>query len=148
MGEVDVAPIVVAAAATAQRGSPGSPLDVEAEPGLLVVGDAGRLAQVVDNLITNALVHGVPPVRVAARLDGDDVLVTVQDAGTGVPPEMRERLFERFATGRSAGGTGLGLYIVRQLAREHGGEASYRPPEPGEPGAFVVRLPRAPDDAR
>lgn len=148
MGEVDVAPIVVAAAATAQRGSPGSPLDVEAEPGLLVVGDAGRLAQVVDNLITNALVHGVPPVRVAARLDGDDVLVTVQDAGTGVPPEMRERLFERFATGRSAGGTGLGLYIVRQLAREHGGEASYRPPELGEPGAFTVRLPRAPDDAR
>ncbi|QWF23548.1 PAS domain S-box protein [Nocardioides sp. LMS-CY] len=148
MGEVDVAPIVVAAAATAQRGSPDRALDVEAEPGLLVVGDAGRLAQVVDNLITNALVHGVPPVRVAARLDGDDVLVTVQDAGTGVPPEMRERLFERFATGRSAGGTGLGLYIVRQLAREHGGEASYRPPELGEPGAFVVRLPRAPDDAR
>lgn len=146
--EVDVAPIVTAAAVTAQRANPGLALDVGAEPGLLVVGDPGRLAQVVDNLITNAIVHGVPPVRVAARLDGDDVLVAVQDSGSGVPPEMRERLFERFATGRSAGGTGLGLYIVRQLAREHGGDASYRPPEPGEPGAFVVRLPRAGAEAR
>ena len=146
--EVDVAPIVTAAAVTAQRANPGLALDVSAEPGLLVVGDPGRLAQVVDNLITNAIVHGVPPVRVAARLDGDDVLVAVQDSGGGVPPEMRERLFERFATGRSAGGTGLGLYIVRQLAREHGGDAAYRPPEPGEPGAFVVRLPRAGAEAR
>ncbi|MFC6343396.1 ATP-binding protein, partial [Nocardioides hankookensis] len=53
------------------------------------------------------------------------------------------RLFERFATGRSAGGTGLGLYIVRELAREHGGDATYRPPTGDGPGAFEIRLPRA-----
>lgn len=141
--EVDVAPIVTAAVATAQRGSAEAPIEVEAETGLLVVGDGGRLAQAVDNLITNALVHGAPPVRVLARIEGDDVLVIVQDSGGGVPPEMRERLFERFATGRPTGGTGLGLYIVRQLAREHGGDASYRAPERGERGAFVLRLPRA-----
>jgi signal transduction histidine kinase len=87
-------------------------------------------------------VHGADPVRVVARSDGDDVLVEVQDAGVGVPPEMRERLFERFSTGRARGGTGLGLYIVRQLARAHGGDASYRPPDGGSAGAFVVRLPR------
>jgi signal transduction histidine kinase len=55
---------------------------------------------------------------------------------------MRDRLFDRFATGRRSGGTGLGLFIVRELARAHGGDADYEPPSAGRPsGAFVVTLP-------
>jgi signal transduction histidine kinase len=62
---------------------------------------------------------------------------------------MRERLFDRFASGRSGGGTGLGLYIVRQLARSHDGEAAYRPGVggDGDGGSFVLTLPRAGADA-
>jgi len=52
-------------------------------------------------------------------------------------------LFERFSTGQAKGGTGLGLFIVRQLVRAHGGDAFYRAPEGEVSGAFVVRLPRA-----
>jgi PAS domain S-box-containing protein len=150
-GPVDVGRVVTDAVATALRSRPDESIEAEVhaevhaglDVGLDVMGDAGRLGQVVDNLVSNALLHGAAPVRVIARSDGDDVVVEVQDAGHGVPPEMRERLFERFSTGRARGGTGLGLYIVRQLARAHGGDASYRPPGGGRPGAFVVRLPRA-----
>jgi signal transduction histidine kinase len=71
---------------------------------------------------------------VAARLAGDWIEVTVQDEGIGIAPGEHERIFERFVQGetgdrRRFGGIGLGLYIVRQLARAQGGEvaASSRP---------------------
>jgi signal transduction histidine kinase len=112
-----------------------------------VRGDSERLAQVVDNLIGNALGHGAPPVIATARRVGSDIEIAVSDAGPGVQAEMSERLFERFSTGRAAGGTGLGLYIVRQLARAHGGDATYRRPKESEPGAFVVLLPDSPPNA-
>ncbi len=66
------------------------------------------------------------------------VVIVVHDAGPGIPEEMRAKLFERFATS-SQGGTGLGLYIVRELAHAQGGEASYRV----EDGAFMITLPSA-----
>ncbi|WP_343907590.1 PAS domain S-box protein [Nocardioides aquiterrae] len=142
---VDVLRLAEAAVATAQRIHPADEVLVEGEPGLVVDGDPDRLAQVLDNLIGNALRHGRPPVRVTVHRVGDTVEVAVGDSGSGVPEEMRERLFDRFATGRSRGGTGLGLFIVRQLARSHAGDAVYLPPAPGEPGSgrFVVSLPLA-----
>lgn len=146
VGPVDVGSLVEAAAQEARRSHPGTVVDVEVEPGLVVPGDAGRLAQAVDNLIGNALRHGVPPARVTARAVGDMVEIEVSDSGSGVSAEMRDRLFERFATGRAGGGTGLGLYIVRQLARSHRGDATYRPGEGGTSGAFVITLPRNRDD--
>jgi signal transduction histidine kinase len=84
------------------------------------------------------LVHGRSPVRVSAREAGDLVEVAVSDAGDGVPEELRDRLFERFAT-RGGHGTGLGLHIVRELARAQAGDATYVAGD----NAFVVRLPRA-----
>ena len=143
---VDVLRVAEVAVATELRLHPEAEIVLTGEEGGLVVGDADRLAQALDNLVENALRHGRGPVHVAvSRVDGT-VEVAVSDAGSGVPDEMRERLFDRFATGRSRGGTGLGLYIVRQLARSHGGDASYRPPAAGETGsgAFVVSLPLAP----
>jgi PAS domain S-box-containing protein len=116
-----------------------------AEPGAVRLGriaplhvraDADRLAQMVENLITNALRYGATPVEITAESDGPNVAIVVRDAGPGIPEEMRARLFERFATS-SQGGTGLGLYIVRELAHAQGGEASYR----AEDAAFVITLP-------
>ena len=138
---VDIGRVVTTSVATARRTHPDAQITVEVEPDLLVSGDAERLAQVVDNLVANALRHGTPPVTATARRVDAGIEVAVSDAGPGVPAEMIERLFERFSTGRATGGTGLGLFIVRQLVREHGGEASYRPPTPSTPGAFVVTLP-------
>ena len=118
-----------------------------AEPGHVRLGrveplhvraDADRLAQMVENLVTNALRYGAAPVEITAESDGPMVEIVVRDAGPGIPEEMQARLFERFATS-SQGGTGLGLYIVRELARAQGGDASYR----AEDGAFVITLPSA-----
>nr|WP_258562812.1 HAMP domain-containing sensor histidine kinase [Nocardioides sp. MAH-18] len=145
---VDVGPIVAACVATAQRSHPGAPITADVSTGLEVDGDAVRLGQLVDNLIGNALVHGSPPVAVTAEGDADRVRIRVRDSGAGVPDTMQDRLFERFSTGRAAGGTGLGLFIVRQLAQAHGGDAWYRLPEAGDAGEFVVEMPRlghAPD---
>ena len=103
----------------------------------VVLADPGRLTQAMDNLVTNALRHGRAPVRVRVTPHSETVEIAVTDAGDGVDPEMVPRLFGRFATG-SAKGTGLGLHIVRELARAHGGEASYR----SDDGAFVIELPR------
>jgi PAS domain S-box-containing protein len=141
---VDAGALVAACAAAARRADPDADVVAESEPGLVVEGDRDRLAQAVDNLIGNALRHGVPPVRVTARGAGPDVEIEVADTGPGIAEGMRPRLFDRFATGRTRGGTGLGLYIVRQLARSHDGEATYRPPTEGRGGAFVLTLPRAP----
>jgi signal transduction histidine kinase len=92
----------------------------------------------IDNLVLNALRHGRPPVSVTASGGAGHVVIAVRDAGSGVSEEIRGRLFERFATG-SRHGTGLGLFLVRELARAHGGDATYR----AEDGAFLVSLPPA-----
>jgi signal transduction histidine kinase len=87
----------------------------------------------------------VPPVHLTAERSGDTVERWVSDRGPGVAEAMRPRLFDRFATERSRSGTGLGLFIVRELARAQGGEAFYEPASPDRPaGAFVISLPRAP----
>ena len=117
---------------------PDAVIEDELGSGVRAVVDGDRLAQVVDNLVANAVAYGKSPIRVAAQEVDDVVEVSVRDAGPGVPPELRDRLFERFAT-KGGHGTGLGLHIVRELTRALGGEATYRP----EDNTFVVRLPRA-----
>ena len=116
---------------------PDAVIETELGAGVRAVVDADRLAQIVDNLVANAVAYGRSPIHVSTREDGDAAELTVRDAGPGVPPELRDRLFERFAS-KGGHGTGLGLHIVRELARALGGEATYLPEE----NAFVVRLPR------
>jgi PAS domain S-box-containing protein len=113
-------------------------IEGELPSGLHVLADPDRVAQIIDNLVANAAAHGRSPIRVIAREAGDAVELVVSDAGEGVPEEMRDRLFERFAT-RGGHGTGLGLHIVRELARAQAGDATYV----ARDNAFVVRLPRA-----
>jgi PAS domain S-box-containing protein len=115
---------------------PGAEVVLEAPAGLVAHADPGRFDQMVDNLLVNALRHGQPPVTVSARAADEQVLVSVTDSGPGVSRKVLPRLFERYGT--SSGGTGLGLYIVRQLALAHDGDAWYDEDEK----AFVISLPR------
>lgn len=95
------------------------------------VADPDRLLQIVQNLITNAVVHTPPntPVRLTAAREADGSLaIEVLDDGPGLPPEFQPRAFDRFhraehARSRDTGGTGLGLSIVRAIAEAHGGTA-------------------------
>jgi PAS domain S-box-containing protein len=138
---VDVASVLAGCVASALSTQPDAEVAVDCPPGLTVRGDADRLAQIVDNLLSNALWHGRSPVRVSAEVGESTVDICFADAGEGVPLAMRTRLFERFATGETHGGTGLGLFIVRELARAQGGDARY---EDGPDGSsrFVVSLPK------
>ncbi|HWI65802.1 MAG TPA: HAMP domain-containing sensor histidine kinase [Symbiobacteriaceae bacterium] len=111
--------------------------------------DAGRLRQVLLNLLANALQHTPPGgvVEIQVRADPEQVLVTVTDTGRGISAEDLPHIFDRFyrseRTGsRAVGGSGLGLAIVRSLVVLHGGtvEASS---VPGQGSTFVVTLPRA-----
>ncbi len=145
--EIHPAPILVSdivadAVTTVSRTTSDAEILVETPADLVVYGDRDRLGQAVDNLLANALRHGTPPVRITARRGPGRVEIRVSDHGSGVTAEAQPRLFKRFATGRSSGGSGLGLFIVRELARVHGGEAFYEQGSPQQPsGAFVISLP-------
>ena len=76
------------------------------------------------NLVENAVRHGEGDVSVAVARDANDpsfVAITVVDEGDGIPEELRQRVFTKFWTASSGGGSGLGLYIVNGLVRAHGG---------------------------
>lgn len=112
-----------------------------------VAGDAIKLEQVVVNLLSNAIdaLRGVKPPRqltVDTWVEDARVSVAVTDNGKGVSPEISSRLFRPFATTKGRRGTGLGLYISRQIAREAGGDLVLAPSSGG--GArFVLSLPVA-----
>jgi PAS domain S-box-containing protein len=114
-------------------------LDVSHEATLHV--DQERMGQALDNLLDNAIRHGALPIGITATVD-DMVRIRVTDGGPGVPPDLVPRLFQRFAMAGVSGGTGLGLYLVREIAREHGGDAAYHPPEGAHPSQFEITLPR------
>ncbi len=108
-------------------------------------GQAGRIEQVFVNLLSNAvdaLARGPTPrvLKVATWLEGDDVMVAVEDNGLGIRPEIAAQLFRPFATSKGGKGSGLGLYISREIARAAGGDVTVTP-RPGRGTRFVVRLP-------
>lgn len=120
----------------------GSGVRVACPEGIVADVDPERVAQIVNNLVSNARQHGAPPVELSVRQDGEQVVLVVGDGGPGIPEDRIDELFERFSPlARKSGGNGLGLYIVRELARAHGGGARYVPGPSG--GHFEVRLPMA-----
>ena len=139
--DCDLSEVVAPALQRLRVAHPEAVIEGELGTGVRAVVDADRLAQIVDNLVANAVAHGRSPIHVATTQVGAEAQLTVRDAGSGVSPERRERLFERFES-RGGHGTGLGLHIVRELARAQGGDASYA----AEENAFVVRLPRAAEE--
>jgi PAS domain S-box-containing protein len=111
--------------------------------------DAARIAQVVSNLVANALTHGCvdAPVQVSLCGDGEAVALAVTNRGPTIPDDAVERLFEPFwqapgdAAPRQHGGLGLGLYIVREIVTAHGGTIDVRSRDCVT--TFTVRLPRS-----
>jgi signal transduction histidine kinase len=146
--------------AVAVSSLPGVPVEVgNGAEHLLIRGDRRRLARVIANLIDNGRIHGGGDLVVSVhRSESDDepvgnVLIAVEDHGPGVPEEERELVFERFARGGTAGrrgsseGAGLGLALVDEHVRMHGGRVWVEGRSDGEPGArFVIELPA--EDAR
>lgn len=108
-------------------GQKGVLLELEKNPGLpLVRADRSQIGRVLVNLISNAVRHTEPGghVRLRATGSGDQVTLSVEDTGSGIPNEYREHIFERFVQvpGATGGGAGLGLSISRTIVQSHGGE--------------------------
>jgi two-component system, OmpR family, sensor histidine kinase RstB len=104
-----------------------------------VTGDPRLLRRMIRNLLENAKRHGTPPVRVTVARAGARVSLDVADAGAGVPASERERVFTPFhRLGQDGKGAGLGLSLVRQIARLHGGDAVV---VPRDQSCFRVSLP-------
>jgi signal transduction histidine kinase len=126
---------------------PGGEVPVEvtaAAADAVVRADKRRLEQVIANLVGNARLHGGGIDQVRIETNGGRARIIVEDRGSGVPPEDQDRVFERFYRGqdadRSAGGVGLGLALVAEHARLHGGRA-WVEDRAGGGARFVVELP-------
>jgi PAS domain S-box-containing protein len=116
--------------------------------GCRVLADPNRLQQVLSNLLSNALkfTHVGDRIEVGVRQREKWCEIEVTDSGTGIAPEFLPHVFERFrqadsSTTRRHGGLGLGLWLVHELVRSHGGSVTASSPGPGRGSTFVVRLP-------
>ncbi len=126
----DAAPAAAARRITLEVGAVTGPVDA--------LGDADQIRQVLANLIDNAIKYSEPGGRVelGAAAEGEGVVVSVRDAGIGIPTADLPRVFERFyrvdkSRAREAGGTGLGLAIVKHLVEAHGGRVWVESRQPG-----------------
>ncbi len=128
--------------------SPGHRLRLQTEaPGLPVLGDGARLRNVLGNLVSNAIKYSPDggTVSVTLRREGETAVVEVADRGLGMTDDHLDRLFTRFgrmvtAENGHIPGSGLGLYLSRELARLHGGDITVES-EPGRGSTFWLRLP-------
>ena len=114
---------------------------------MVVEGDIGRLTQVFQNLISNAIKYTPPKgtIRISGEATPDSVLISIKDSGIGISPEDQARIFERFFRVRNTQtakieGTGLGLAIVKSLVNAHGGTIRVES-ERDEGSTFKVSLP-------
>lgn len=140
---VAVAPIIRQAADELSLSHPGRSIVIAAEEAFLVC-DASRLAQLVSNLLGNALVHGTEDGEVALRagVEGDHYVLRVSNPGEPIPPDLLRDMFKPFVHsghGKRDGGLGLGLFIADQIARAHRGTLEVS----SDPAAtvFTLRLP-------
>ncbi|ASY70610.1 sensor histidine kinase [Sinorhizobium fredii] len=140
--KLDAPELVDLLALVAEEGARNG-VEVSGTPAI-IKGDARLLGRLVRNLMQNALRHGRPPVSATVARVGGAVELTVRDHGPGVPESESARVFEPFyrPSGRSeaAGGWGLGLALVRQIAERHGGAVRYES-QLGGGACFVVKLP-------
>ncbi len=146
---VDLGELVEASAADIARRHPRARITVRAAGGLWTPGWEPGLRMVADNLLTNALVHGSPPrtpdepvVEVTLASWPGNAVLTVDDRGPGIPPQARERVFQRFQRGADSPGTGLGLTLVAQQVALHRGTVRILDRPDGRIGTrFEVCLP-------
>ena len=116
--------------------------------------DAVRIAQVLENLLSNATKYTDPEgtITVSLHAEAREVAIAVADTGVGLAPEQHERIFELFTqvpghSDRTQGGLGIGLSLVRRLVALHGGNVVAHSEGPGRGSCFTVRLPRLDDAA-
>jgi len=156
MGDVDLPTLTREAVEAARPRAEAKHLALEATTQEIppMAGDRDRLAQVLDNLVSNAVKFtpdgGSVSVRLAA-LDGEAV-IEVKDTGVGIPAAEQSRLYERFyrastATERAIPGVGLGLTIAKAIVEAHGGDLGFDSVQ-GRGTTFRVRLPRRPPVTR
>jgi len=118
-------------------------VSLEANPAPLLQGDGVRIAQVFENLFTNAIKYAPDaPIIIILQQVGQNLLVSFMDRGPGIPQESLPLIFERFYRVRSekATGTGLGLYICRQIIEAHRGKI-WAESNPGQGTTFFIELP-------
>jgi signal transduction histidine kinase len=142
-GRLDAGALARDAVETAALG--GALVVAATEDDLVVDADRDRLRQALDNLIGNAIGHSPAggTVTVTARREGDSIVIAVADEGDGIPAADLERVFEpgvRLTDARP--GSGLGLAVVRAVAREHGGEVEVESSR-GQGSTFRLVLPGA-----
>ena len=146
---VDLADLAWQAAEAARAVGPGWPVRLDATGPVMVAGDAGRLRQVLDNLLANVRAHTPPGTTATVTVSqvDDEAICEVVDNGPGISAEDAARLFERFyradaSRSRASGGAGLGLSIVAAIVAAHGGMVAAAPaPNPGRGAVFTIRLP-------
>lgn len=142
--EADLEAVVHAALAEIRQAHPNAQIDCRTEGNLLGRFDSDRLLQVVSNLVGNAVQHGTPGSRVQVSVDGrapHELRLAVTNAGQ-IAPELLPRIFDPFKTvaEKASDGLGLGLYIVEQFVRAHGGTVSATNTPEG--ARFQVTIPR------
>jgi signal transduction histidine kinase len=125
-------------------------IGVEGPESLVVAIDAKRTSQILYNLVSNAVKYTPPAGRVHVSYSGDEktVRIVVEDSGLGFSAEQLQRMFVPFGQAHagqvSAPGTGLGLYISRGIAEQHGGQLDATSPGPGLGARFVCTLSQLP----
>jgi signal transduction histidine kinase len=145
----DLAPLFESVVAETQVRHPSTQFVLHAEGDLAGVWDEQRLAQLLSNLLENAVLYGAAgrPVTISLKSEGANLAFSVHNFGTAIPARDRERIFEPHSRGtaplgtRAANGLGLGLYICREIMRAHNGSLSVRSTN-DEGTTFVARIPR------
>jgi len=146
-GPTDLADVLIEAAAELGPMAEDHELSIDAHPAV-VPGVRDDLHRLTLNLIENAARHTPPGthIRASTAVENGAAILTVEDDGPGVPPELGRRVFERFVRGAGTGtrGSGLGLAIVRAVTESHGGSVVLEQPESGRGARFVISIPRSP----
>jgi signal transduction histidine kinase len=144
---VDLSAIVTDAASELEPVAGDHEISISAPYGMIVLGARDELHRLILNLMENALRHTDPGTAVEATVERSNgaVVLSVEDDGPGIPPELREKVFERFyrGSGDRSGSSGLGLSIVRAVAESHKGSVRLEEPLDGRGARFVVRIPTA-----
>ncbi|MER5386537.1 HAMP domain-containing sensor histidine kinase [Streptomyces sp. NPDC002688] len=146
-GPVDLADVVEASVREQRRRHPRARITSDCPPGLCVYGWEPGLRTVLDNLLTNALVHGggadgrPAHVDVTLRANSDNAVLTVDDQGPGIAPQRRATVFERFERRPDSPGSGLGLTLVAQQIDLHRGRVRIAEPPAGPGTRIEVVLP-------
>jgi two-component system, OmpR family, sensor kinase len=142
---VDVAGVVTEAAGELEPVANGHDITVSAPAGATISGARDELHRLALNLMENALRHTDPGTAVEASVErvNGQIVFSVEDDGPGIPPELHDKVFERFfrGAGDRSGSSGLGLAIVRAVAESHHGTVTLEDPLDGRGARFVVRFP-------